>query len=73
MCNSVGNPCWHTWDTLMGGGGSLFCTNPVCDPFQLKPGALPVLRMLSVQSTAVRHTEWKTPKLHTLGAEQERV
>lgn len=34
-----------------GGGGSLFCTNPVCGPFQLEPGALPVLRMLSVQST----------------------
>lgn len=34
-----------------GGIGSPFCTNPGCDPFQLEPGAPPVLRMLSVQST----------------------
>lgn len=49
-CSGARNPCWHTWDTLVGGIGSPFCTNPVCDPSQLEPGAPPVLRMLSVQS-----------------------
>lgn len=49
-CSGARNPCWHTWDTLIGGIGSPFCTKPVCDPSQLEPGAPPVLRMLSVQS-----------------------
>lgn len=73
-CSGARNPCWHTWDTLIGGIGSPFCTNPVCDPSPLEPRALPVLRMLSVQSTcSSAHRVEDTQAPHTGGRTRKGV